>query len=77
MSMMWGAINSSTGEASPFERYVFNEISESYRRVYQSSTKDKYCKYQLLCDAVSGMTEGYLVKKHNEFRELLNASTST
>jgi dGTPase len=77
MEMVWPAIQKAKDDRSPFERYVFNEISESYRRVYTSSDKDTYAKYQLLCDAVSGMTESHLIKKHAEFQSLRNAPISS
>jgi dGTPase len=76
MEMVWPAIQKSKEERSPFERYVFNEISEGYRRVYSTSEKDTYAKYQLLCDAVSGMTESHLIKKHSEFQSLRHAPIS-
>ena len=32
--------------------------------------KSEYDKCQLVCDAISGMTESYLIKKHNEYKAL-------
>ena len=75
MDMLWGAIDNFDRKDSPFDRYVFGEISENYRRVFQSSDKGEYAKHQLLCDAVSGMTENYLIKKHDELKALKNART--
>jgi len=74
MTMLWKGI-STDGDHNdnPFERFAFEEISENYRRVYQDSYKTDYCKYQLLCDAVSGMTESHLIKKHDELKALNNA----
>ena len=74
MDMLWQAISRGDDRNYPFERYVFGEISENYRRVYNDSDKSRYAKCQLLCDVISGMTESYLIKKHNEFRSLSNAS---
>jgi len=74
LRMLWQAISCDGDPSRPFERYVFGEISENYRRVYNNSDKSKYAKCQLLCDAISGMTESYLIKKHDEFRSLENAS---
>ncbi|MEQ1558492.1 MAG: dGTP triphosphohydrolase [Methyloglobulus sp.] len=74
MSMLWKAISCEDIENSPFERFVFGEISENYRRIYLKSDKSHYAKCQLLCDAVSGMTESHLIKKHNEFKALENGS---
>ncbi len=73
MSMLWKAISSEGDPGSPFERYAFGGISENYRRVYQDSEKIFYDKCQLLCDAISGMTESYLIKKHDELKLLENA----
>lgn len=70
MRMLWNAIQKGDNPAFPFARYVFGEISENYRRVYDSSEKNLYSQSQLLCDAVSGMTENYLIKKHDEFAAL-------
>jgi dGTPase len=74
MTMLWRAISCDDHANRPFERYVFGEISENYRRVYDDSDKLPYAKCQLLGDAISGMTESYLIKKHDEFRSLDNAS---
>lgn len=70
MTMLSGAIANGDGKERPFERYLFGEISENYRRVYASTSMDGYAKRQLLCDALSGMTEKYLIKKHDEYMGL-------
>lgn len=70
MHMLWKAINSDEDSRGPFEKYAFGQISENYRRVYEASDKHAYHKYQLLCDAVSGMTESYLIKVHDELMAL-------
>lgn len=75
LRMLWKAISCEGDSNRPFERYVFGEISENYQRVYNSSDRSKYSKCQLLCDAISGMTESYLIKKHDEFKALENASS--
>lgn len=74
MTIFWDAIsNAENLKDKPFERYVYGEISENYRRVYESSNRGNYEKYQLLCDVVSGMTESFLVKKCNDLLKLKNA----
>jgi dGTPase len=73
MSMLWSAISTPNAEEHPFKRYVFGEISENYRRVYNTTDKSTYYQCQLLCDAISGMTENYLIKKHAEFKAVENA----
>ncbi|MCF6324691.1 MAG: dNTP triphosphohydrolase [Gammaproteobacteria bacterium] len=75
MSMLWKAIENDEKPDKPFERYAFGGISENYRRVYNASDKTMYDKCQLLCDTISGMTESYLIKKHNELKSLENAPT--
>ncbi|KPX19598.1 putative deoxyguanosinetriphosphate triphosphohydrolase [Pseudomonas syringae pv. delphinii] len=73
MSMLWDAVSKGNQENYPFERYVYGSISENYRRIYMASDKSAYAKCQLVCDALSGMTESYLIKKHDEFKSLKNA----
>ncbi|KAA0268937.1 MAG: deoxyguanosinetriphosphate triphosphohydrolase [Rhodocyclaceae bacterium] len=73
MSLVWRAIHNDGDKNMPFERYVFGAISENYRRVYSTTEKSRYAQFQLLCDVVSGMTESYLIKKHDEFRSLEKA----
>jgi dGTPase len=75
MDILWRAIQRGNDPNSPFERFVFGEISENYRRVYSATDGSAYARCQLLCDVLSGMTESYLVKKHAEFRSLDNAAT--
>lgn len=75
MAMLWRAVSRGDDENYPFERYVFGEISENYRRVYNSSGKSLYDKYQLICDTLSGMTESHLVNKHDEYKALENVTS--
>ncbi|MDF3932387.1 deoxyguanosinetriphosphate triphosphohydrolase family protein [Pseudomonas citronellolis] len=78
MSMLWTAVSNGDNRIHPFGRYVFGAISENYRRVYNDSLESgklpssNYAKAQLICDALSGMTESYLIKKHDEFKSLEN-----
>jgi dGTPase len=75
MNMLWEGITKGEEIAAPFARYVYGEISENYRRVYKTSDNaSDYSKCQLLSDAISGMTESHLVKKHDELKALQNAS---
>lgn len=76
MTMLWKAISKDGDhDDNPFERYAYGGISENYRRVYCETDKSIYAKHQLLCDVISGMTESYLIKKHDELRSLENATT--
>lgn len=70
MDMLWDAVSNGHDEGRPFERYAFGSISENYRRVYEASKKDMYSRCQLICDSVSGMTESYLIKSHNDLKAL-------
>lgn len=72
MTMLWNAVEKEDNPDYPFERYVFGGISENYRRIYKASDKSTYAKCQLVCDVLSGMTESYLIKKHDEFNSLKN-----
>ncbi|MDP2283770.1 MAG: dNTP triphosphohydrolase [Pseudohongiella sp.] len=70
MDYLWAAIRVEGKGCHPFERFVFNDISENYRLVYERSIKGDYEKCQLLCDAVSGMTEKFLIRKCDEYAAL-------
>jgi dGTPase len=72
MSMLWRGIEGGAKSDNPFERYVYGAISENYRRVYLASDQSKSSRCQLLCDALSGMTESFLIKRHEEFASLDN-----
>ena len=60
-----------------FERYVYSKISENYRRVYESTRQTKSDKLHLVCDAVSGMTDSYLIALHDELSEVSHGGGST
>lgn len=69
LDMLWEALNGSSGN-SLFDKYVKARISESYTRVYNGRhDKDTtYAKAQLLADFVSGMTDNYLIKFHDDLK---------
>ncbi|SHG12551.1 dGTPase [Marisediminitalea aggregata] len=69
LDMLWEALNGLSGN-SLFDKYVKARISESYTRVYNGrSDKDTtYAKAQLLADFVSGMTDSYLIKFHDDLK---------
>lgn len=73
MTMLWRGIEKGSNRNHPFERYVFGAISENYRRIFDTADASHYGRCQLLCDAISGMTESHLIKKHDEFLSLDNA----
>lgn len=59
--------------ACVFEKYVYNRISENYRRVFEDPHNMlplAYKRCQLLADMVSGMTDSYAVDLERELREL-------
>lgn len=70
MDTLWAAVCNGKSPDKPFERYVYGEISENYRRIFEKTDRGIYARCQLVCDAVSGMTESYLIKKHDEFKAL-------
>lgn len=71
MDMLWEGIREE-GEGSLFAQYAFSRISENYRRVYQKSSiaDSTYKKAQLLCDAISGMTDSYIISLYDELKPL-------
>lgn len=73
MDMMWSAVQEGNDSSSPFDRFVYGSISENYRRVFEKSDRSDYAKRQLLCDALSGMTETFLIKKHMQLHTLQEA----
>lgn len=75
MSLLWDAIRKSEKERNAYERYAYGKLSENYRRVYEGSNKTDCDSKHLLCDAVSGMTESYLIKTYHELRDLHNGPT--
>ena len=69
MDMLWQGITEHE-EGNPFAKYAYGKISENYRRAYGNSDGECSDKAHLLCDAVSGMTEGFLVSLHDELKAL-------
>ncbi|HHA1915715.1 dNTP triphosphohydrolase [Enterobacter asburiae] len=58
---------------SPFGRYAYGRISENYRRIFEDEKNDLpvlYKEAQLLADAISGMTDSYLIRLHDELKSL-------
>ena len=72
MNMLWRCI--SEPSHSPFTRYGYGRISENYRRIFERSCKQPSDKAHLLCDAISGMTDSYLISLHNELSALDNGT---
>ena len=68
MDMLWRGIVDHDKD-DPFAQYAYGRISENYRRVYESSTREDRQQH-LLCDAISGMTEKFLVAMHRDLRTL-------
>lgn len=58
---------------SPFGRYAYGRISENYRRIFEDEKNDlprRYKEAQLLSDAISGMTDSYVIALHDELKSL-------
>lgn len=79
MDMLWVGIHGALNETnkfdsvSPFGKYAYSRISESYRRIFKdesSSLSIAYKEAQLLADAISGMTDSYLITLHSELKPL-------
>ena len=67
--MLWeGITKHDTGD--PFAQYAYGRISENYRRVYESNRAQDRRDEHLLCDAISGMTERFLVTLHSDLKAL-------
>jgi dGTPase len=61
--------------ATPFGKYAYGRISENYRRIFEQTEEAPelprlYKEVQLLADAVSGMTDSYLIALHDELKSL-------
>lgn len=77
MDMLWvgvhGRLNNNYKSETPFGKYVYSRISESYRRIFsdpKNTLPESYKEAQLLADAISGMTDGYLIALHSELKPL-------
>lgn len=77
MDMLWvgvhGRLNKRYKSETPFGKYVYSRISESYRRIFsdpENTLPESYKEAQLLADAISGMTDGYLMALHSELKPL-------
>ncbi|MCQ4262138.1 deoxyguanosinetriphosphate triphosphohydrolase [Stutzerimonas stutzeri] len=77
MDMLWvgihGRLDESYESNTPFGKYVYSRISESYRRIFSDPSNKlstSYKEAQLLADAVSGMTDSYLIALHSELKPL-------
>lgn len=76
MDMLWIGIHGRLNDEgnkfksnTPFGEYVYGRISENYRRVFESKNNElpvDYKEAQLLTDAISGMTDSYLISLYNE-----------
>ena len=75
MGLLWNSICKPDKDRNAYERYAYGKLSENYRRVYESSEKTDYGSKRLLCDAVSGMTEPYLIKTYHELKDLHDGPT--
>ncbi|WP_336220876.1 dGTP triphosphohydrolase [Citrobacter amalonaticus] len=77
MDMLWVGIKGRQSGShtwdTPFGRYAYGRISENYRRVFEDTGNDLpplYKEAQLLTDAISGMTDSYLIRLHDELKSL-------
>ncbi|MGI2114905.1 dGTP triphosphohydrolase [Shewanella frigidimarina] len=77
MDMLWvgihGRLKNEHKSNTPFGKYAYQKISENYRRVFENPENKMqiiYREAQLLTDAISGMTDSYLITLHDELRAL-------
>ncbi|APP06746.1 deoxyguanosinetriphosphate triphosphohydrolase family protein [Vibrio harveyi] len=77
MSMLWvgihGRLSETENSMTPFGKYAYQKISENYRRVFEDKNNEMpipYREAQLLTDAVSGMTDSYLISLYDELNAL-------
>lgn len=77
MDMLWVGIKGRSSRSqscdTPFGRYAYGRISENYRRVFEDPDNQLpplYKEAQLLADAISGMTDSYLIRLHDELKSL-------
>ena len=85
MDMMWDAIEkrgdpnkdddktNGFDKSDVFEKYVYNMISENYRRIFEDKSNKlplAYKKCQLLGDMISGMTDSYAMNLEIELVKL-------
>lgn len=64
---------------TPFGRYAYGRISENYRRIFEdkhNKLPQLYKEAQLLADAISGMTDSYLIRLHDELKSLYEYESS-
>ncbi|MDD7986945.1 dNTP triphosphohydrolase [Lentisphaera marina] len=74
LDIFWDAINDCEDKrdlASPYSKYVFERISENYRRVFRHSVDlaelpESYCRMQLMTDMLAGMTDTYAVTTYED-----------
>jgi len=77
--MIWDSItlrkdfnDVSSDRTTPFAAYVYNRISENYRRVFESIDNKmpiRYKEAQLLTDMISGMTDTYAMTFYKEIKK--------
>lgn len=79
MNMLWLGVHGRLDKKSglfwdtPFGNYAYRRISENYRRIFEDENNVlpvSYKEAQLLTDAVSGMTDSYLISLHNELEAM-------
>ena len=80
MDLLWRAIIDRVDPMDPkskrksrFSHYVYNRISEGYRRVFENGTSKlpiRYREAQLLTDMMSGMTDTFALSLYKELKKL-------
>jgi len=79
MDMFWQAIRDRADEYDlaskrpPYSQYVYNRISENYRRIAEDSDNGmpiRYRELQLITDMISGMSDSYAISLREELERL-------
>lgn len=77
MDMLWVGIHGQLSDeylsTTPFGKYAYQKVSENYRRIFENKANKMpilYKEAQLLTDAISGMTDNYLILLHTELKAL-------
>lgn len=75
MDYLWKSINTEKDKRNPFETYIYERISENYRRTYENTTSlpERYRQLQLMTDMVSGMTDNFAIDFYDELKIFANA----
>lgn len=80
MDLLWDAITNrytfedpTSPRNTPFANYAYGQISENYRRIFESESNHmpiRYREAQLLTDMIAGMTDTYIISLCDELNSV-------